>query len=140
LEEAVHTISNIQYQYTKYGIGRWATIEKSTGNFIGWSGLKFITEIENKQFNFYDIGYRYIPKYWGKGYATEATKAILGFGFNTMQLDRIVGKANEENKASIRVLEKCGLKFIEKYYWKEIRCDWLEITGSEWKLLNSTQR
>ncbi|MEO8146068.1 MAG: GNAT family N-acetyltransferase [Bacteroidia bacterium] len=137
IEQVREVIASVRQQYIKNGIGRWAAIEKSSGNFIGWSGLKFITEPENNQVNFYDVGYRLIPKYWGKGYATESTKAALEYGFTKMNLEEIIGTVNENNKASKRALEKCGLKFIEKFQWKNITCDWMKISKTEWKFLNN---
>ena len=136
IEQAREVIKGVQQQYIENGIGRWAAIEKDTGNFIGWSGLKFIREYENNQINFYDVGYRLIPKYWGKGYATESAKAAIKYGFTEMNLGEIIGTANVENKASRNALEKCGLKFVEKFMWKDIHCDWLKITKEEWTKLN----
>jgi [ribosomal protein S5]-alanine N-acetyltransferase len=136
LQQSKDVIAGILKQYTDNGIGRWAAIEKSSGNFIGWSGLKFITETENNHINFYDVGYRLMPKFWGKGYATESAKAALDYGFNAMKLSEIIGTAHEENKASRRALEKCGLTFVEKFYWKHIPCDWLKISKAEWELFN----
>ena len=132
-EQALENINNIRKQYLENGIGRWATIEKSSGTCIGWSGLKFITEDWNNHINFHDVGYRFMPRYWGKGYATESTKAALEYGFNTMGLTEIIGTANEDNKASRRALEKCGLTFIEQFMWKDIQCDWLKITKEDWE-------
>lgn len=64
-----------------------------------------------------DSGYRYIQQYWGKGYATEAAQAVLNFGIQ-QQLHNIVGCANVENIASVKILEKIGLEFL-KYYMDE---------------------
>jgi [ribosomal protein S5]-alanine N-acetyltransferase len=128
-------IQNIRQQYVDNGIGRWAVIEKETGNFIGWSGLKFITEEWNNHINYYDVGYRFHPDYWNKGYATESTMAALDYGFNELKLSVIYGAANIDNKASRNVLEKCGLKFIEKFdfpLWNG-QCDWLKISKEEWR-------
>jgi ribosomal-protein-alanine N-acetyltransferase len=133
MEQAIENISSIRQQYSDNGIGRWAAIEKSSGNFIGWSGLKYMTDDWNNHINFYDVGYRLMPKYWNKGYATESTKAALEFGFNVMSLTEIIGTANEKNKASRRALEKCGLQFIKQFMWKDIPCDWLKITKKEWE-------
>ncbi len=133
IEHIYDVIANIHQQYLDNGIGRWATIEKSSGTFIGWSGLKFRRDEENNHINFYDVGYRLHPNYWSKGYATESCKAALEYGFKTLNSNKIIGTTNEENKASRRVLEKCGLKFVEKFMWKEIKCDWLEITKEEWQ-------
>jgi RimJ/RimL family protein N-acetyltransferase len=136
MEEARKVIALIRQQYIDNGIGRWAVIEKKTGEFIGWSGLKFIREFENGKVNFYDIGYRLMPQYWGKGYATESAKAAIKYGFEELGLTEIIGSANVENIKSRRALEKCGLTFVETFYWNEILCDWLHITREDWERKN----
>src|SRR5689334_17602375 len=60
MEEVREAITNIRKQCIENGIGRWAAVEKGTGSFIGWSGLKLIEEYENNQINFHDVGYRLI--------------------------------------------------------------------------------
>lgn len=96
----------IMPQYTKK-IGRWGVFLKSTGAFIGWCGLKDIgSEI--------DLGYRYIRKYWGNGYATEAAKAVLAYGI-AQKLPNIVGRASIHNQASVKVLDKIGLVYQGTY-------------------------
>lgn len=131
LEQSRKIIASILQQYIDNRIGRWAVIEKSSDSFIGWSGLKLIREYKNNHINYYDVGYRLIPKYWGKGYATESAKAAIEYGFTTMNLLEIIGTVHQENKASRRALEKCGLKFIEEFMWENLPCDWLKITKEE---------
>lgn len=140
LEQAHEAIAQVRQQYLENNIGRWAAIEKSSGAFIGWSGLKLVKENWNNHMNFYDIGYRFSPHYWGKGYASESAMAALEYGFSTMQLKEIIGTANVENKASRRVLEKCGLTFKEQFFWKDIQCDWLKITKEDWKKNNEGKK
>lgn len=136
IEQIYEAIQRITKQYDDYGIGRWAAIEKSSGAFIGWTGLKFMTEPVNDTIHFHDIGYRLNKKYWGKGYATESAKAGLEYGFTTLGLKEIIGTAHIENKASRKALEKCGLTFVEKFDHKlYIRCDWLKITREQWREL-----
>lgn len=137
IEQASDVIAVVRKQYEENGIGRWAVIEKASGNFVGWSGLKYIREYENNRINFYDVGYRLIPKYWGKGYATESARAAIAYGFKRFQMNEIIGSANVENVRSRRVLEKCGLKYVEQFMWKDILCDWLKITMEEWELQNT---
>ncbi|MCB0518702.1 MAG: GNAT family N-acetyltransferase [Lewinellaceae bacterium] len=96
-------------QYEKYGYGRWAVLLKGTGKFIGWCGFKFSPESQET-----DLGFRFFRKYWGHGYATEAAIACIDFGFNSLGLTTLVGKAMKENSASIRVLEKSGMRFIKE--------------------------
>lgn len=94
-------------QYSLYNYGRWAVHEKSTGLFIGWCGLKYRPERQE-----IDLGYRFKKTAWGKGYATEAAVACIKYGFEKLDLKRIVGRAVPENKASLSVLEKCGMQYI----------------------------
>ena len=93
-------------QYILYNHGRWAVHLKPHLEFIGWCGLKFLADR-----NEVDLGYRFMKKFWGKGYATEAAYACLEYGFKSLNLQLIVGRALPENAGSIRVLEKCGMQF-----------------------------
>lgn len=94
-------------QYALNNHGRWAVLLKSSKDFIGWCGLK--TRPERNEI---DLGYRFIKKAWGNGYATEAAYACIQYGFEKLHLQRIVGRAMPENKGSLKVLEKCGMKYV----------------------------
>lgn len=94
-------------QYALYNYGRWATHLKHDLRFIGWCGLKYRPELDE-----IDLGYRFMQAYWGKGYATEAAWATLQYGFQKLDLQRIVGRAMPENMGSVKVLEKCGMHYI----------------------------
>ena len=61
-----------------------------------------------------DLGYRFIKAAWGKGYASEAAMASINYGFEKLGLRRIVGRAMPGNIASLKVLEKCGMRFIRE--------------------------
>ena len=95
--------------YKKYGYGRWATILKEDNSFIGWAGLDYLFEIDE-----IDLGYRFLPEYWGQGFATEACTGILGYGFNQLKIKKIIALAFKENLASIRVMEKIGMVFYQQ--------------------------
>jgi RimJ/RimL family protein N-acetyltransferase len=110
LEEARKGLEERLFRdYRKYGYGRWAAVDKPSGKVIGFAGLKYLDEVAEV-----DLGYRFFKEYWGQGLATEASRAILAYGFDTLQLKRIIGIADIENEASLRVLEKVGFKF-EKF-------------------------
>ena len=109
LEEMEQAIQERISNYQKYGYGRWATFLKEGSQFVGWAGLAYLPEFDE-----IDLGYRFLPEYWGLGIATEAAQAILAYGFDQLQLNRIIAIAMKENLASIRVMEKVGMEF-EKF-------------------------
>lgn len=105
LDEAKRAITSYP-DFETVGFGRWACVVKATGEIAGFCGLKYLLDLDEV-----DIGYRLLPKYWGQGIATEASQASLRFGFETLGLERIIGLVLPSNSASIRVLQKCEMKF-----------------------------
>jgi len=106
MEEMEAAIRTRVTDYRKYGYGRWATFLKDGMQFVGWAGLAYLPEFDE-----IDLGYRFLPKYWGLGIATEVSHAILSYGFDKLELKRIIAIAMKENKASIRVMKKVGMEF-----------------------------
>jgi RimJ/RimL family protein N-acetyltransferase len=92
--------------YAVHGYGRMAVAEKSTGRLVGFSGLKYLEDLQEV-----DIGYRFLPDCWGKGYATESARVLMEEGRRAHGITRIVGMVHPVNPASSRVLEKLGLRF-----------------------------
>lgn len=127
IEQSKENIEFIRRQYVENGIGRWAVVEKASQNFIGWAGLKLITEPINSRINYYDLGYRFAKKYWGKGYATESAIASRDYAFNTLKLPEVIGIADINNLGSIHILEKTGLKRISLFDYQDIKHHWMEM-------------
>jgi RimJ/RimL family protein N-acetyltransferase len=138
VEEARKTIQFIRRQYINNGIGRWAVVNKETNEFIGWSGLKFITEKTNNSINYYDLGYRFIKKYWGNGYATEAAEASLYYAFVTLGIKKVFAIADINNLASKSVLEKVGLEIIETFSYHGQDHYWFGIEEGIWNKKSRT--
>jgi RimJ/RimL family protein N-acetyltransferase len=93
--------------FEQHGFGMCAVDLRPTGETIGAAGLQHLdggAEIE--------VGYRFLKGQWGHGYASESARASIAYGFDELDLDRIVAVALPENTASRRVLEKCGLNEI----------------------------
>lgn len=110
MDEIKTAIAMIRKQYEENGVARMAVILKETGEFLGWAGLKLVKHEINGHINHYDLGYRFMKKHWGKGYATEAARAFVEYGFNVMRLAKINAYADAENVNSHTVLEKAGLQ------------------------------
>jgi [ribosomal protein S5]-alanine N-acetyltransferase len=136
IEETIKIIEYIHKQYKENNIGRFATILKETGEFIGWTGIKYINDhIENGNTNFYDYGYRLDEKFWNKGYATEASKAWLDYGFKEMEIDKMNAYTHAENGASNRVLSKCGMKLMEDYPDKDgVIWKWWQLESTKYEI------
>jgi len=131
-ERAEEIITQTSFgDYKKHGYGRWAVVHKQDNKVIGFAGLKYLPEMNET-----DIGYRFLPAYWGKGIATEVSIPIINYGFEKLDLKRIIGIAMQENIASWKVLEKLGLEYYktdeylgdggEHLWYKLEKVDWLK--------------
>ncbi|WPO79142.1 GNAT family N-acetyltransferase [Flavobacterium sp. KACC 22761] len=126
-EESIEYIYFVQKQYKDFGTGRWAVILKETNEFLGWSGIKFITDEINGHKNFYEIGYRFLEKHWGKGYATEAGRAFVDYAFNEMKVDALYAFADAGNENSRKILEKLGLQYVNSFEYEGETEVWYEM-------------
>ncbi len=116
MEQIEKMIESLRAQYRDHGIGRWAIIEKSSGEFVGWSGLKYVTDTVNGYSHYYDLGYRIVRRHWGKGIAYETSNAALKYGFETIKLENIYAAAQEANHTSLAILSKLGFERKNRYY------------------------
>lgn len=121
-------IEHVRNQYKQYGIGRWTMILKETNAFVGWTGLKFVTEATNGHINYYDLGYRLSRNYWGQGYASEAAKASLHYGLEELKLNEIFAAAHIDNTGSNKILQKLGFRFIETFLYEGEVDNWYQLT------------
>ena len=85
----------------------WAATLKENGKVIGQVTL---TPDRPEIFRMWNLGYIFNPAYHGKGYATEAARAVIKYAFEEMGVHRIVGHCSPDNTPSWKVLEKCGMK------------------------------
>jgi len=95
------------------GYGFWAAIEKSTGEFVGWFHFR---PAENAPLDEPELGYRLRKSAWGKGYATEGSRALIDKGFTEFGARRVVASATAVNTGSRRVMEKAGLRFVRTFH------------------------
>ena len=96
--------------YQRYeGYGFWAAIEKATGEFLGWFHFRPRPDAAPGEV---ELGYRLRKSAWGKGYATEGSRALIHKGFTEFGVQRVTAEAMAVNQASRRVMEKAGLKLV----------------------------
>lgn len=107
LEDACAYIMNGPVKsYEKNGFGLWAIVLKETNEAIGMCGL-----IKRDNLEDVDIGYALLPGFWSRGYAVEAARATKEYARDVIGLKRLVAIVDPLNEASIRVLEKIGLRY-----------------------------
>ena len=92
--------------YEQYGFGLWRASRRVDDVFVGTCGL-----LKRDILPDVDVGYAFLPEHWGQGYACEAAKATIELGAGKFGLRRVIGVVSEHNAASIRVLEKIGMRF-----------------------------
>ena len=128
IQHILDVIQFVRQQYTDYGIGRWAVVDKRNQEFIGWAGLKFVTEPTNGMQHYYDLGYRLIRRYWGQGIATETAMASLQHAFSQLRTEEVFAAAHCENAASNKVLQKVGFQLVNTFQDHENLTNWYRIT------------
>ena len=138
-KKLLEIIDSVRQQYIDFGVGRWAMINKKTGEFIGWTGLEFVTKETNNHTNFYDLGYRLIKRFWGQGFATESAFASLDYAFDTLNIEQVYAMADCNNLGSNKILKKVGLHFIEEFDLEGIKHNWYKIDKSEYKYKSSNR-
>ena len=130
LEDTLELLDHVIKQYEKYRTGRLAIIDKQTKKFVGWCGIKYNESERNKYKEFYDLGYRIDPQYWGKGYATEASQLCLEFGINDLKIRNIHAIVHSQNAKSLNVLNKVGFKLKDIFLEHNIQKFWFEYEKS----------
>lgn len=113
--------------YERYGYGMYLVELKDSGVAIGSCGLLKRDILPDP-----DIGYAFLPEFWGKGYALEAAAAVLQYGHREQRLPRILALTSPDNERSIRILQSCGMHFqrmIEMAEHDEVKLFALEFVG-----------
>jgi len=126
-EEIVDIINFIRQQYVDQGIGRWAIIDKESNEFIGWSGLKFVTNEINNHRNYYDLGYRLIKRKWGQGIATETSIASIEYAFVKLKAQEVYAIADCQHEASNKILKKVGLLCVDTFDLDGVQHNWYKM-------------
>jgi len=119
-EEAREMITRLKQHIAVKGYGFWAVDIKATGEFIGFVGLE-TPRFEADFTPCVEIGWRLAYQYWNKGYAQEAAKKCLEFGFNQLGLAEIVAFTSVMNKRSINVMKKIGMTYVKDFEHPNIK-------------------
>jgi RimJ/RimL family protein N-acetyltransferase len=103
----------LKYYERFAGFGFWAAVEKSSGEFIGWFHLRPLPgQPEDEP----ELGYRLRRSAWGRGYATEGSRALICYAFDELKVRRVFATTMTVNVASRRVMEKSGLRYVRTFH------------------------
>ena len=126
-KESEKSLNNILSHWMKYGFGLWGITKTENDQVFGRCGLNYILESSEVELDFV------ISKnYWNQGYATEASEAVIYYGFKILYLDRIIALSKPENIASLRVIKKIGMKYIGNVEYWNIPCIKYEMLRTDY--------
>ena len=131
LEESKKSLATIMNHWNKHGFGIWAITDRRTHTLLGRCGLNLINETSEVEVDFVVA-----PEYWRRGFATEAARATLTYGFTVLDLDRIIALAKPENIASRKVIEKIGMHFVKNAQYWGITLAYYEVSIAEYNRLH----
>jgi RimJ/RimL family protein N-acetyltransferase len=106
-DESDAFIERVEAHWDEHGWGLWAMEVPGAAPFIGFAGLWPADYVDGSPM--VEVGWRMAREHWGHGYATEAARAALRFGFDELGLDEIVSFTVPQNERSIAVMERIGL-------------------------------
>jgi RimJ/RimL family protein N-acetyltransferase len=132
--ESSEMLGRLMGHWDEHGFGHWAVVRKSDGAFLGYEGLAipfFLPEVLPSV----EIGYRLDPSAWGKGYATEAGRAALSYGFETLNCARIIAIYQIENVRSGAVMERLRMRVERDTFHAELKTMLriYELSRDEWR-------
>jgi len=127
-EQTQISLSKHIKQWQEYNFGMWAVNYKESDKMIGRCGLSFLENTPEVE-----LGYVFDKPFWNMGLATEASLATLKYGFETVGLHRIVAIAKPENIASVRVIQKVGMKYEKNAHYYDVDVVYYALLRSAWQ-------
>jgi ribosomal-protein-alanine N-acetyltransferase len=105
-DAAIYILDGPVASYQTFGFGLYAAEERSSGKLAGICGL-----LKRESLDAPDLGFAFLQRFWGQGYALESAEAVVRYARNSLGLRRIVALTKPANRASIKLLEKIGFRF-----------------------------
>ena len=118
----------VHYAREHPGLGLWPTYLTETGEFMGWFILKHLLDTGEVE-----VGFRLKKKFWNQGFSTEAGRALIHHGFETLGLERIIAIVRPDNLASQAVIKKIGLAYEDKRVFHGMQCLYFSLDRSDFQ-------
>ena len=129
LDETRAIIARVKAKWAEWGYSWWAIFERSTGQLVGAGCLQHLRRDPLQPM---EIGWRLQPDCWGKGYASEAARAMAQFAFDTIGAPELVAVCHPDNAASAQVMRRLGMQYRGLERWYETDTATYVISRAEW--------
>ncbi len=131
-QQGAQSIERFVRHWEKHGYGLWAVEHRVSGAFIGRIGLLHREDSPEGEPRV-EVAWLVDRSFWGRGLATEGALASIRYGFEELELERIISIALPENTASRRVMEKAGLTLCGETRWQDHDVVWYAIDRGAWE-------
>lgn len=117
IDEVKSTLRQIEELLRKHHgrFGFWAAHERKSNQFLGWFHFR-PGKVDPENVKKIELGYRFLKRFWGHGYATEGSIALVRKGFTELDVEEVFAITMKKNLASRKVMEKTGLKLIREFF------------------------
>jgi ribosomal-protein-alanine N-acetyltransferase len=106
LEKVERFVTRQHTHWQEHAYGNWAILPAGAKEISGWAGLQYLPELDETE-----VGFLLAKPFWGQGFASEAARLSIQFGFEEIALDHIIALVHPENTASLAVVKKCGFEY-----------------------------
>ncbi len=120
LQEVTDRVLQVRAQYASFGHSLYTVVLKSNGEVIGDCGPT-VQEVESA--SEIEVGYHFLPRFWGHGYATEAVRGARDWAFTHLNCDRVISLVRPINVPSQRVASRNGMNIAKRILWRELEHD-----------------
>lgn len=135
-DETLEKIQQRMNLFQKRGLGKLLLLKKDTSEFVGTCGMDpYLLDGKEEV----ELGYRICLQHWNQGYASEAAEALLDYGFQQLNLSKILAFAVPQNKQSIRIIQKLGFEYIRDFVHAELPHKLYSLANEQFQTLREVQ-
>lgn len=129
-QETQQVLDALSGHWDDHGFGYWIARDRASGRFAGRGGLRRV-ELEGRPE--VEIGYAFMPEYWGRGLATELARESARVAFEQLDVAELVSFTLSDNRASRRVMEKVGFRHVGSTRWKNYPHVLYRLPAAVWR-------
>jgi RimJ/RimL family protein N-acetyltransferase len=129
-DETRAMIARVRTRWAEWGYSWWALVDVASGELVGAGGIQ---HLGRDRANPHEIGWRLRRASWGLGLATEAARTMADYAFTVLEAPRLCAVRHPDNTASLRVMDKLGMRFAGMEEWDGMLVPVHELTRADWR-------